>query len=197
MRYVASDIGYGLGIDVGWSDADEHWSDLPSHIELRRGDFMDAKLHPSSFDVVTCLETLEHVPDPDAVLQRMWELLVPGGMAAISVPIELGPSLLMKEGAARIVRYRRTKNPAGRWRPMEIARAVFGDVTAVKQERAQQGRLDHKGFDFRDVERSFRHTFAEVHRIGTPFPALGPWLNVGVILTGRKVGDRPRHTPTV
>lgn len=38
-----------------------------------------AKEAPASFDVVTCLEMLEHVPDPASVVQACAQLVKPGG----------------------------------------------------------------------------------------------------------------------
>jgi 2-polyprenyl-6-hydroxyphenyl methylase/3-demethylubiquinone-9 3-methyltransferase len=38
-----------------------------------------AEAQPGSFDVVTCLEMLEHVPDPAAVVRACVELVKPGG----------------------------------------------------------------------------------------------------------------------
>lgn len=38
-----------------------------------------AQLHPQSFDVVTCLEMLEHVPDPASVIKAAADLTAPGG----------------------------------------------------------------------------------------------------------------------
>lgn len=35
--------------------------------------------HPHSFDVVTCLEMLEHVPDPEAIVRACAKLVKPGG----------------------------------------------------------------------------------------------------------------------
>lgn len=35
--------------------------------------------HPSQFDVITCLELLEHVPDPAAIITACAEALKPGG----------------------------------------------------------------------------------------------------------------------
>ena len=40
--------------------------------------------HPASFDLVTCLELLEHVPDPAAVVAATGQLLRPGGVAVFS-----------------------------------------------------------------------------------------------------------------
>ena len=38
-----------------------------------------ARARPAHFDVVTCMEMLEHVPDPAAIVQACSELVKPGG----------------------------------------------------------------------------------------------------------------------
>ncbi len=43
-----------------------------------------AEKEPASFDVVTCLEMLEHVPDPAAVIQACATLVKPGGQVFFS-----------------------------------------------------------------------------------------------------------------
>ena len=40
--------------------------------------------HPSQFDIVTCLEMLEHVPDPGSVVRACAEMTKPGGMVFFS-----------------------------------------------------------------------------------------------------------------
>lgn len=43
-----------------------------------------AKEQAGSFDVVTCMEMLEHVPDPQAVVRACFELLKPNGICVLS-----------------------------------------------------------------------------------------------------------------
>lgn len=43
-----------------------------------------AQAHAGEFEIVTCLEMLEHVPDPSSVIRACTELLAPGGHLFIS-----------------------------------------------------------------------------------------------------------------
>ena len=43
-----------------------------------------AQNEPESFDIVTCLEMLEHVPNPELVVNACFKLLKPGGFAFFS-----------------------------------------------------------------------------------------------------------------
>ena len=43
-----------------------------------------AEAHPESYDVITCMELLEHVPDPASVIHASAQLLAPGGMVFYS-----------------------------------------------------------------------------------------------------------------
>jgi len=43
-----------------------------------------AKAEPASFDVITCMEMLEHVPDPASIVAAIAALLRPGGSAFLS-----------------------------------------------------------------------------------------------------------------
>lgn len=52
------------------------------HLEL----ISDVNLEPQSFDVVTCISVLEHIPNDLEAVSKMWALVKPGGKLLISVP---------------------------------------------------------------------------------------------------------------
>jgi 2-polyprenyl-6-hydroxyphenyl methylase/3-demethylubiquinone-9 3-methyltransferase len=43
-----------------------------------------AETHSQSFDVITCLEMLEHVPDPSAIVSACFDMVKPGGLVFFS-----------------------------------------------------------------------------------------------------------------
>lgn len=59
-----------------------HWpeetvTESPKYVCSSAEDF--AQLHPASFDIITCMELIEHVPDPLLLIQSIAQLLKPGG----------------------------------------------------------------------------------------------------------------------
>ncbi len=46
----------------------------------------DAPFPPESFDAITCLSVIEHIPQDTAAIQAMWTMLRPGGRLLITVP---------------------------------------------------------------------------------------------------------------
>ncbi|MEX0943334.1 MAG: bifunctional 2-polyprenyl-6-hydroxyphenol methylase/3-demethylubiquinol 3-O-methyltransferase UbiG [Pseudomonadales bacterium] len=60
-------------------------SGLGDAIDYRKSTVEDfASAHPGQFDVVTCLEMLEHVPNPASVIGACKQLLKPGGHLFLS-----------------------------------------------------------------------------------------------------------------
>ncbi len=51
--------------------------------------------HAATFDIVTCMEMLEHVPEPEQIVQACQQLLKPGGAAFFSTLNRNGKSWLM------------------------------------------------------------------------------------------------------
>ena len=58
-------------------------SGLKAEYRVISAEAMAAK-QPAGFDAVTCMEMLEHVPDPQAIVQACFELLKPGGRLFLS-----------------------------------------------------------------------------------------------------------------
>ncbi|MGB0444937.1 MAG: bifunctional 2-polyprenyl-6-hydroxyphenol methylase/3-demethylubiquinol 3-O-methyltransferase UbiG [Porticoccaceae bacterium] len=83
-----------------------------------------AKEHENSFDIVTCLEMLEHVPDPSSVINACAKMVKPGGTVFFST-INRNPKafLLAIVGAEYVLRMlpRGTHEYAKFIRPSELA----------------------------------------------------------------------------
>ena len=65
-----------------------------------QGDVRSAPFASMSFDSITCLDVLEHVPRPQEALAEMARLLVPGGCLVLQTPNRE----LLKERVLRLVR---------------------------------------------------------------------------------------------
>lgn len=46
----------------------------------------DAPFQASTFDLITSISVIEHIPDDTAAVRKMWDLLQPGGRLLISMP---------------------------------------------------------------------------------------------------------------
>ena len=89
-----------VGVDAN-PDAHEHAALRYPRQNLRfeRG-MVETYGEPESCDAVVFLQTIEHVQEPAAVLERFRALLAPGGVAYVSTPnvLTLAPCFDMTEG---------------------------------------------------------------------------------------------------
>jgi len=82
---------------------------------------------PSAFDAITCMEMLEHVPDPGSVVAACAALLRPGGRLVLSTlnrtPLAFGVAIVGAEYALNLLP-RGTHHYSQFIRPSELAHAI-------------------------------------------------------------------------
>jgi SAM-dependent methyltransferase len=64
---------------------------LKSRCEFYNGILDKAGFTPASFDLITCISVLEHIPQNKAVIETMWALLSPGGKLILTLPCMAQP----------------------------------------------------------------------------------------------------------
>jgi 2-polyprenyl-3-methyl-5-hydroxy-6-metoxy-1,4-benzoquinol methylase len=143
--------------------------------------------HRGAFDVVMCMEVLEHCVDADrpSVLNALALLVSARGRVIISVPIEIGPALLGKQLFRAIAAWRGQGDYRHRetYSPRELIAASLARPRLARAEydvQTPSGRMrycGHKGFDWRILEQEIVRRFTVTERRFTPMPSLGAVLN--------------------
>jgi 2-polyprenyl-6-hydroxyphenyl methylase/3-demethylubiquinone-9 3-methyltransferase len=72
--------------------AREHAAAMALEIDYRAGDVQELS---GQFDLLTCMEVIEHVADPAAFLGALAKRLAPGGLLILSTPNQTSRSRLM------------------------------------------------------------------------------------------------------
>jgi glycosyltransferase involved in cell wall biosynthesis/SAM-dependent methyltransferase len=100
LAMAADRIGTGCGADLDAAQTEDARRRLASFRNLRFCTIgeLSAPTHASAYDVVTCMETLEHCTEDivHLVLRDLSRLVAADGRVVISVPIETGPTFLLK-----------------------------------------------------------------------------------------------------
>ena len=135
-----------VGVDAN-PDAFEH-ARLKYTSELVAFERNMIELWSGDVDCVVFLQTIEHVQDPDAVLEHIRDLIGPAGVAYVSTPnvLTLAPKGAERSGNPWHVREYR----ADEYR--QLCRRHFGSVDLLglfhaRKLRAHQWALEHAGWD--------------------------------------------------
>ena len=156
-------------------------------------DDLERPAHQSAYDAVYCMEVLEHVVDPVAMLDTLKRLLAPGGTLVISVPIETGIPVVVKQIVRRIAGWRGVGHYPGTtgYTLVEMVRSVFAQSTQHVTRPVIAGEdgstfHDHKGFNWRGLRALVSSRFDLARTITSPFDWPGPHFGAQVWLVARR-----------
>ena len=126
-RAGANVVGIDLGLKV-IEIARLHLHESNLVVDYRKQSSSElAATEPASFDAVCCMEMIEHVPDPAALVQDLAAMLKPGGRLFMSTlnrtPASFGAAILGAEYITRMLP-RGTHHYAKFLKPSELARLL-------------------------------------------------------------------------
>jgi len=75
-----------VGVDNDESVIAGLLSSSPARVSIEVGDVTHLSHEDARFDIVVCFEVIEHVADPERVLDELYRVLRPGGLLVISTP---------------------------------------------------------------------------------------------------------------
>lgn len=147
--------------------------------------------HYGHYDAVVCMEVLEHVVDVDAVIDQLWRLVRPDGTLLVSVPVETGVPLAIKQAARRIAGWRGIGDYPGtsRYTSRELVSSLFAGSEQHITRPVYGGTPpfhDHKGFNWRALRVRLATRFAIERTMASPFPALGAAMATQVWFVAKK-----------
>jgi SAM-dependent methyltransferase len=116
---------------------------------------------PRRYDLISCLETLEHVGDLRCAIRNLSDALAPGGLLLISVPVEIGFWGTAKFLAKRSLGYSLKELPGHPSSWLYLRKLLSGaPMSGLRDVRS--GWSTHFGFDYRDVESEIRRCDLEI-----------------------------------
>jgi SAM-dependent methyltransferase len=138
--------------------------------------------HAGAYDGVFCMEVLEHVVEVNPILDTLDRLLAPAGQLFISVPVEIGFPILIKQMARRVAGWRGLGDYPGTspysW--SELCVSVFAGprqhITRPLHRHPDGSAFhDHKGFNWRLLREGIARRFTLLQTVGSPLA----WLPAG------------------
>jgi SAM-dependent methyltransferase len=182
-------VGAELSVDA-IDDCRRRYRDEP-RLQFVRVQDLDASTHFGQYDAVFCMEVFEHVVDWDPELARLERLLAPGGTLIISVPVETGLPLVIKQTVRRVAGWRGIGHYPGT-SPYAIRELAAGVVAGGKQhlvrpvlDNGSGPSHDHKGFNWMVLKARLRLQFEIQQIVSSPFSWLGPHLATQVCFVCR------------
>jgi SAM-dependent methyltransferase len=188
-------VDIAVGAEIHRSIVDDCRQRFAGHEKLRFDlvDDLNRRDMQGSFDTVYCMEVFEHVVEPAPILDRLHRLLATGGTLVISVPIETGLPLIVKQIVRTVAGWRGIGHYPGTtgYTPMELWRSVCAGSTPhitrpVFSHPDGSTFHDHKGFNWRVLRTLIAERFELIRQTTSPVGALGPQLGTQRWFIARK-----------
>ena len=152
LQYLPTSPTRYVGIDADWEGGlSSFQSKYSTNIDLKllkstSPDDLNS-LDSNTFDLVICMETLEHINaiDMPEYIDHLYRVCKPKGLCVITIPNEKGIPFLLKY----LVKFLLEPRERQEYSFKEVFYAFFGKMKNVK-------RNEHKGFDYADCVRHFR-----------------------------------------
>jgi SAM-dependent methyltransferase len=75
-----------VGVDLDAAVVAGVSAGTPENVSIESGDVTQLSYEKDSFDLVVCFEVIEHVPEPDRVLDELHRVVRPDGLLVVSTP---------------------------------------------------------------------------------------------------------------
>jgi 2-polyprenyl-3-methyl-5-hydroxy-6-metoxy-1,4-benzoquinol methylase len=145
-------------------------------------DELERPEHIGAYDLIFCMEVLEHVISLEQVLDRIERALAPQGTLLVSVPVETGLPLLLKQSVRRIAgwrgvgdyKYTSSYTLGEYWSSLfagprqHIVRPIYGEANSLYH--------DHKGFNWMLLRNTLSERFELCEVLSSPVTWLSPHL---------------------
>jgi SAM-dependent methyltransferase len=188
-----SAVGFDLS-DTALAECRTRLGHLPS-LSFVGADDLRSPAHDGRYDGLVCMEVLEHVVEPEAVLADFERLLAPGGRVLISVPVETGLPILVKQSVRRVAGWFGIGDYPGTspYTAAQLLRAVFaGEAPHLERPvfRHPGGEPwhDHKGFNWQTLRARLARRFDVEATMSSPFLWLPPHLGTQAWFVARRRG---------
>jgi SAM-dependent methyltransferase len=159
-------------------------------------DELDNGEHRGAYDAIICMEVLEHMVDVGSVLDRFVGLLAPSGKLLISVPVETGIPLLIKQATRRIAGWRGIGDYPGTspYTLWEYCVGVFAGprqviARPIYRDASSRATHDHKGFNWMALRQALADGFDIERTLGSPLTWLTPHLASQVWLVAARKSE--------
>ncbi len=175
----------GVDMDFRAIETAKRIVDFPKHtlhnISLSVANGYRLPFKTDSFDLLFCLEVIEHVSNTKTLLSEISRVLKPNGIFVCSVPIEIGVPLLLRHIAGKVFRFLRDKYSA-----IELMDGVLG--RNLETRRLNENLLhSHRFFDWKKALQAVeKRSFKCERTVYSPFRKV-PFFSTIVISRFRNI----------